>query len=99
MFRDDVQREMHAGEPAVLAFDVHPDGDVFVNGFPRGKSPPLIEMQLEPGPHSVEVRRKGHDPVKFNFELEPGRTTTVRHDFEPRAKRGTLTRLWEAITR
>lgn len=99
MFRDDVQRELHAGEPAVLAFDVHPDGDIYVNGFPRGKSPPLIEMQLEPGPHSVEVRRKGHASVKVSMDLEPGQTTTVRHDFEPRSERGTFTRLWDAITR
>jgi hypothetical protein len=98
MYRDDVQRELHAGEPAVLAFDVHPEGDIFVNGFPRGKSPPLIEMQLEPGQHSVEVRRKGSDPVRFQFDLEPGRTTMVRHDFEPRAERSLFTRLWEAVT-
>ena len=99
MFRGDVQRELHAGEPAVLAFDVHPDGDIYIDGYPRGKSPPLIEMQLEPGSHSVEVRRKGHASVRFNRQLEPGQTTTLRHDFEPRAQRGTFTRLWEAITR
>ncbi len=99
MFRADVQRELHAGEPAVLAFDIHPDGDIYVNGFPRGKSPPLIEMQLEPGPHSVEVRRKGEPSARFNFELEPGKTRVVRHDFEPRIERGMLVRLWEAITR
>jgi hypothetical protein len=99
MFRDDVQRELRAGEPAVLSFDVFPDGDVYVNGFPRGKSPPLIEMQLEAGPHSVEVRRKGQPSVKLSVELEPGKTTSVRHDFEPRPKRGVFTRLWDWITR
>jgi hypothetical protein len=99
LFRDDVQRELRAGDPAVLAFDIHPDGDIYVNGFPRGKSPPLIGMQLEPGQHSVEIRKKGHAAAKFNFQLEAGKTTTVRHDFEPRPERGLFTRLWDAITR
>ena len=38
----------------------------------------LQQVNLEPGPHRVEVRLDGFEPVAFDVNVEPGRTITYR---------------------
>jgi hypothetical protein len=83
IYRPDIRREIHGGKPAVLAFELYPDAEVMVDRIARGKSPPLRQLSLEPGPHTVEVRRKSYPPFRTVVELEPGRTSTVEISFAP----------------
>lgn len=80
-YRDAIHQEFRGNEPAVLAFDIDPEGDVLVDRVPRGKSPPLRELELTPGPHNIEVRRKNHPPFRSYVDLEAGRRTTVEIAF------------------
>jgi len=97
VFREDIRREVYAGKPGVLAFDVYPDGDVFVDGVARGKSPPLAQLRLEPGRHVVEVRKKGYPAYRYEVELRPGRVTTIEFAFAPGGERGFFRRMWDSL--
>ncbi|MGQ0577800.1 MAG: PEGA domain-containing protein [Betaproteobacteria bacterium] len=95
--REDIRLNIYADHPGVLAFDIYPDGDVFVDGVSRGKSPPLAELRLDPGEHVVEVRKKGYPAYRYHVELRPGRVTTVHLAFTPGDKRGFFHRMWESL--
>lgn len=93
VFRDAVHQEFRGNDPAVLAFDISPEGEVLVDRVPRGKSPPLKELLLDPGPHNVEVRRKNYPPFRTYVDLEAGRRTTVEIAFTQDEERGFFHRL------
>ena len=97
VFREEIRREVYAGRPGVLAFDIYPDGDVFVDGVPRGKSPPLSELHLDPGRHIVEVRKKGYPPYRYEVELRPGRVTNIETAFAPGDERSLFRRMWDSL--
>jgi hypothetical protein len=80
-FSDTIHTEVRAGQPAMLAFTLYPDGDVFVDGVARGKSPPLATLRLEPGLHTIEFKRRGEIPFRTSVDLQAGRTTRVEYAF------------------
>ena len=43
----------------------------------------LQQVNLEPGPHQIEVRAEGFDPVTFDVNVESGRTITYRSALRP----------------
>jgi len=98
-FHENIRHEWHAGQPATLAFDIFPDGDIFVDGAARGKSPPLASLRIEPGLHTIELRRKGEIPFRTSVDLQAGKTTTIGHAFAPGGERGLLRRLRDWIWR
>jgi hypothetical protein len=98
-FHDKIRRELRAGQPATLAFDIYPDGDIFVDGVARGKSPPLANLRLEPGLHAIELKRKGEIPFRTSVDLQAGRTATVAYAFTPRGERSLLRRLRDWVLR
>ena len=67
--------------PAVLAFDVSPNGDIYVDGQLRGESPPLVRLEVAPGPHTIEVRNERHPPLRLELTLRPGEEIKVKHAF------------------
>ena len=97
VLREDIRQQVYAGRPGVLAFEVFPDGDVYVDGIQRGKSPPLAELRLDPGRHVVEVRKKGFPPYRYELELRPGRVTSIDLAFTPGGERGFWRRLWDSL--
>jgi len=97
VFREDIQEQVYTGKPGVLAFDVYPDGDVFVDGVPRGKSPPLAQLRLDPGRHMVEVRKKGFPAYRYEVELRPGRVISIEMAFTPGDRRGFFRRVWDSL--
>ena len=98
-FREIIRRELRAGQPATLAFEIYPDGDIFVDGVARGKSPPLATLRLEPGPHTIELRKKGEIPFRTSVDLRAGRSTTVEYAFTPGGERSLLRRLRDWVLR
>ena len=58
------------------------DAEVFVDGHYMGVvddfDGTFQQVNLEPGPHRVEVRRDGFEPVTVNVNIQPGRTVTYR---------------------
>lgn len=63
------------------------NAEVYVDGYYAG----LVDdfdgrfqrLQLEPGGHRIEVRTSSANPWTVDVNVQPGRTTTLRADFEP----------------
>lgn len=67
---------------ATLALAISPWGEVLVDGSPVGVSPPLTTLQLEPGPHDVEIRNQAFMPYRETVNLEAGASLKLRYKFK-----------------
>ena len=67
--------------PATLEFEVRPPADVFIDGAPKGKSPPLTRVQLAAGLHTIEIRQARFKPFRQEVVVEPGETLVIKHAF------------------
>jgi hypothetical protein len=67
--------------PAVLTLLIKPRGEIFIDGVSRGKTPPVTEIQVTPGPHLLEIRAPGQPPLKYALNLEAGERMTITHTF------------------
>jgi len=76
-----------AAAPAIIQFEITPNGEVFVDGVLKGKSPPLMTLAVSPGPHTIEVRTSGHPPLQLKTNLKPGEELKVNHAFTGRKAR------------
>jgi hypothetical protein len=56
------------------------DAEVFVDGYYAGIvddfDGSFQHLDLEPGPHSIEIRVPGAPPISFDVNVQPGRTVT-----------------------
>jgi PEGA domain len=63
------------------------DAEVYADGYFVGNvdsfDGPLQQLNLEPGPHRIEVRAAGFQTVNFEVYVEPGRTITYRAALRP----------------
>ena len=60
---------------------VSPWGEVYVDGVKRGVSPPLREIQITPGPHTIEFRNSGFAPHVRTINVSTGARVRVQHTF------------------
>ncbi len=67
--------------PAVIHLQITPRGIVFIDGEVRGTSPPLTEIAVDPGPHTIEVRNSPSPPLRLELSLGSGQDMTIRHTF------------------
>lgn len=67
--------------PATITFDIRPEGDIYVNGTLKGKSPPLRQIQLPAGKHQVEIRSGKHKPLTTELVVAEGEELAVQHSF------------------
>jgi eukaryotic-like serine/threonine-protein kinase len=61
---------------------IQPWGEVEVNGKKMGVSPPLGQLTLEPGSHTITVRNADFSPRSFTVQVETGKTIRVNHTFQ-----------------
>ena len=61
-----------------------PWGNVQVDGKPLGVSPPLTQLKLSAGTHSLELSNPGFETLKKVITVIDGETFTVEHDFDAR---------------
>ena len=67
--------------PGAVTFEVKPEGEVFIDGLSKGKSPPLKKIQLPAGNHTVEVRNAKFKPLVVELAVGPGEELAVEHNF------------------
>ena len=60
---------------------VSPWGEVSVGGAARGVSPPLTQLSLPPGVHTIEIRNGGAAPFVARVEVRSGETLALQHRF------------------
>jgi class 3 adenylate cyclase len=67
---------------AVLTLAIAPWGQIFVDGKPRGVSPPVQELELTPGRHRIEVRNAASQPHAVTVNAKPGERLRIKHKFQ-----------------
>ena len=72
-----------ARQPAAIHLDIRPWGQVYVDGEPKGRTPPLVRLWLPPGPHVIEVRNGKLKPLQMDVTLQPGEELELKHVFTP----------------
>lgn len=79
-----------ARKPAVIMFDIAPQGEIYVDGKLKGASPPLKRLEVSPGEHVVEVRHSLHPPLKLTIDVKAGQEMKLAHSFQTgkRTQRG-----------
>lgn len=60
---------------------ISPWGEVAVDGLPVGIAPPLSQLDLEAGLHTITLRNSDLPPHEVTIDVEAGQTTTLRHRF------------------
>jgi serine/threonine-protein kinase len=60
---------------------VAPWGEVVVNGTVQGVSPPLTQISLPPGLHTIEIRNGSFEPFIARVDLKPGEKVHLQHRF------------------
>lgn len=66
----------------VVALAVAPWGEVYVNGAARGTTPPLTQLTLPIGRHTIEVRNGRESPYIAQIDVSADRPQQIRHRFQ-----------------
>jgi len=69
------------GAPVPVRIDVRPWGEIVVDGVARGVSPPLKELRLAPGKHSVIIKNAGLPSFRMTLEVKAGTPAVISHVF------------------
>lgn len=64
-----------------LSFAVTPWGEVLVDGQPKGVTPPLQNLKLGVGKHSIEIRNGTAAPYRQEVVVEAGQTVKIKYKF------------------
>lgn len=70
-----------ARRPAILTFDIKPQGDIYLDGEFKGTAPPLTRLHVAPGAHTVEIRQGRFKPVLVDVNLDPAQEMAIKHTF------------------
>ena len=65
-----------------VRLDIKPWGTVVIDGVTRGVSPPLKQIQLPVGAHTVEIANPPAAPLKRTIEVTRDAPLTVSHTFK-----------------
>ena len=72
---------IRAAQPATILFDIKPQGEIFLDGVVKGRTPPLAQLEVKAGAHSVQIRNAAFPPLIVDLHLDPGERTTIAHKF------------------
>jgi hypothetical protein len=64
-----------------IDLSVAPWGEIVIDGRSRGVSPPLRELEISAGPHTIEIRNSTFPAHLQRIDVKAGETTRIRHRF------------------
>ncbi|BBP04970.1 hypothetical protein TPL01_26010 [Sulfuriferula plumbiphila] len=67
---------------ALLSFAVTPWGEVYVDGKKVGASPPLKELKVPAGKHTIEIRNLNFAPYSETIDLKTDSTKKIKYIFK-----------------
>ena len=67
---------------ARLSLAVAPWGEVYVDGKRKGVAPPLTEIRLAPGKHTIEIRNTTFPSFSQSVNLAANGSLKIRHKFQ-----------------
>jgi hypothetical protein len=71
-----------AAARGIVAFAVAPWGSVYVNGDARGTTPPMTQLTLPTGRHTIEIRNGEQPPYIAHVDVTPERPQQIRYRFQ-----------------
>lgn len=75
--------DLQAARPAgIVTLDIQPWGEIFVDGKPIGVAPPMTELKLSAGRHTVEIRHGERAAVSAQVDVDAAKPLAIRHRFE-----------------
>ena len=77
-----VKTTASSNDKGLVLFAVAPWGEVFVNGTREGTTPPLAQLQLPAGRHTIELRNGQRQPYVTQVDVSPGRPLRISHLFQ-----------------
>lgn len=77
----DIYQPLKLSRPAVVALEVKPRGEVFVDGASVGRVPPLTQIEVAPGKRRIVIRNPGSAPYDVTREFKPGEKAAIAHTF------------------
>lgn len=78
---DEPPKPAAAGESRVT-FAISPWGEVFVDGKRQGVSPPLRDLKLSAGKHTILIVNETFKPYSQTIELAPDSTHKIKYKFQ-----------------
>lgn len=69
-------------QSGVVMFAVAPWGEVFVDGARQGTTPPLTQLTLPAGRHTIELRNGQRQPYVAQIDVAPERPLRISHLFQ-----------------
>jgi hypothetical protein len=87
----DIYQPLFQSRPALLKLEVKPRAEVFIDGISKGRTPPLAQIEVPPGPHKLTLRNPGYRTIDTALDLKPGQRLTITHTLQklpdpPKAK-------------
>ena len=73
--------QIRLAQPAIVLLDIKPYADITVDGVVKGRSPPMEQIELKAGPHSIEARFAAQPALMRELVLQPGEIITITHRF------------------
>ena len=70
-----------ARQTGKIELSVSPWGEIFIDGKKRGLSPPLRELEISAGAHTIEIRNATFSPHLQRIDVKAGETTKIGHKF------------------
>jgi eukaryotic-like serine/threonine-protein kinase len=67
---------------STISLAVYPWGEVWVDGKNVGVSPPLTELKLAPGRHTIEIRNQTFTPYRETVTLTLDQSKKIRYKFQ-----------------
>jgi hypothetical protein len=74
--------EETTGTAAVMNLVVLPWGEVYLDGRMQGVSPPLMQLQVAPGQHEIEIRNANFPVYKQTIQAKVGEKIKINHTFK-----------------
>ena len=69
------------GTAAVINLVILPWGEVYLDGRMQGISPPLLELQVAPGKHEIEIRNTKFPEYKQSVQVKVGEKLKINYTF------------------
>lgn len=66
----------------VVLLDITPWGEVFVDSRPLGVAPPLKQLELPAGQHTVEIHGASGKAVTARVDVDPARPSKIQYAFK-----------------
>jgi eukaryotic-like serine/threonine-protein kinase len=66
----------------IVTFEIAPWGEILVDNKPAGVAPPLAELKLSSGRHTIEIRHGDLPAVAATVDVDPAKPLRIRHRFQ-----------------